>query len=130
MYGSNRNNSSNTRLLAAISLSSLLLTSCSSLELKNLGKSVATTGVTYVIAGPIPAIANAATSMAYDEIVPDSPEVTDIETKEQAVAYVAKEWSKDLLYGFLAFLLVTNIVVPWLTRRQGYAKAKDKYKNT
>jgi hypothetical protein len=62
--------------------------------------------------------------------VPDSPEVADIETKEQAVAYVAEAWSKDILYGFLAFLLITNIVVPWLTRRQGYAKAKNKYKST
>jgi len=81
-----------------------------------------------VIAGPIAGIGVLATAMAYDELVPDKPEVTDIETKEQAVAYVAEEWGKDLLYGFLAFLLVTNIVVPWLARRQGYAKAKNKYK--
>jgi hypothetical protein len=66
--------------------------------------------------------------MAYDEIVPDSPEVADIETKEQAVAFVATSWGKDALYGFLAFLLVTNIVVPWLTKRRGYNQAKQKYK--
>jgi len=106
----------------------ILFSGCSSLELRNAGKSVATTGVAYVIAGPIAGIGVLATAMAYDELVPDKPEVTDIETKEQAVAYVAEEWGKDLLYGFLAFLLVTNIAVPWLTRRQGYAKAKDKYK--
>ena len=116
--------------LTTLFISLMLLTSCASLDLRNLGKSAVTTGITYVVAGPIPAIANAATSMAYDELVPDSPEVADIETKEQAVAYVAEAWSKDILYGFLAFLLITNIVVPWLTRRQGYAKAKNKYKST
>jgi len=105
------------------------LSSCSSLELRNLGKSAATTGITYVVAGPIPAIANAATSMAYDEIVPDSPEVADIETKEQAVAYVAQSWGTDALWAFLAFLIITNIVVPWMTKRRGYNQAKDKYKN-
>ncbi len=114
----------------AIIIISLSLISCSSLELRNLGKSVATTGVTYVVAGPIPAIANAATSMAYDEIVPDSPEVADIETKEQAVAYVAESWGTDALWAFLAFLIITNIVVPWMTKRRGYNQAKEKYKDT
>ena len=114
--------------IAIIIISLSLLTGCSSLELRNLGKSVATTGVTYVVAGPIPAIANAATSMAYDEIVPDSPEVVDIETKEQAVAYVAQSWGTDALWAFLAFLIITNIVVPWMTKRRGYNQAKDKYK--
>ena len=116
--------------IAIIIISLSLLTGCSSLELRNLGKSVATTGVTYVVAGPIPAIANAATSMAYDEIVPDSPEVADIETKEQAVAYVAQSWGTDALWAFLAFLIITNIVVPWMTKRRGYNQAKDKYKQT
>ena len=114
----------------AIIIIALSLISCSSLELRNLGKSVATTGVTYVVAGPIPAIANAATSMAYDEIVPDSPEVADIETKEQAVAYVAQSWGTDALWAFLAFLIITNIVVPWMTKRRGYNQAKEKYKDT
>ena len=113
----------------AIIIISLSLISCSSLELRNLGKSAATTGITYVVAGPIPAIANAATSMAYDEIVPDSPEVADIETKEQAVAFVAQSWGTDALWAFLAFLIITNIVVPWMTKRRGYNQAKDKYKN-
>jgi len=116
--------------IAIIIISLSLLTGCSSLELRNLGKSVATTGVTYVVAGPIPAIANAATSMAYDEIVPDSPEVADIETKEQAVAFVAQSWGTDALWAFLAFLIITNIVVPWMTKRRGYNQAKDKYKQT
>ena len=105
----------------------LSLSSCSSLELRNLGKSGVSAGVAYAI-NPIAGVASLATSMAYDEIVPDSPEVADIETKEQAVAFVATSWGKDALYGFLAFLLITNVAVPWITRRQGYKKAKDKYK--
>lgn len=108
----------------------LTLTSCASLDLRNAGKSVASTGVAYVIGGPVVGIGVLATAMAYDELVPDSPKVADIETKEQAVAYVADSLIINSLYGFIAFLLITNIAVPWLTRRQGYAKAKNKYKNT
>jgi len=117
------------RLLATFILLTLL-TGCASLDIRNLGKSVVTTGVAYVIAGPLPAVANLATSMAYDEVVLDAEEtkVTDIQTKEQAVAHVADSLFMNALYGFIAFLLVTNVAVPWLTRRQGYAKAKDKYK--
>ena len=105
----------------------LSLSSCSSLELRNLGKSGVSAGIAYAI-NPLAGVATLATAMAYDEIVPDSPEVADIETKEQAVAFVATSWGKDALYGFLAFLLVTNIVVPWLTKRRGYNQAKQKYK--
>ena len=105
----------------------LSLSSCSSLELRNLGKSGVSAGIAYAI-NPLAGVATLATAMAYDEIVPDSPEVADIETKEQAVAFVATSWGKDALYGFLAFLLITNVAVPWITRRQGYKKAKDKYK--
>ena len=104
------------------------LSSCSSLELRNLGKSGASAGVAYAI-NPIAGVATLATAMAYDEIVPDSPEVADIETKEQAVAYVAQSWGTDALWAFLAFLIITNIVVPWMTKRCGYNQAKDKYKN-
>jgi len=104
------------------------LSSCSSLELRNLGKSGASAGVAYAI-NPIAGVATLATAMAYDEIVPDSPEVADIETKEQAVAFVAQSWGTDALWAFLAFLIITNIVVPWMTKRRGYNQAKDKYKN-
>jgi len=106
----------------------LSLSSCSSLELRNLGKSGASAGVAYAI-NPIAGVATLATAMAYDEIVPDSPEVADIETKEQAVAFVAQSWGTDALWAFLAFLIITNIVVPWMTKRRGYNQAKDKYKN-
>ena len=106
----------------------LSLSSCSSLELRNLGKSGASAGIAYAI-NPIAGVATLATAMAYDEIVPDEPKVADIETKEQAVAFVAQSWGTDALWAFLAFLIITNIVVPWMTKRRGYNQAKDKYKN-
>jgi hypothetical protein len=109
-------------------LSLTLLTGCSSLELRNLGKSGASAGIAYMI-NPIAGVATLATAMAYDEIVPDSPKVVDIETKEQAVAFVAQSWGTDILYAFIAFLLITNIVVPWMTKRRGYNQAKGKYKD-
>ena len=105
----------------------LSLSSCSSLELRNLGKSGASAGIAYAI-NPLAGVATLATAMAYDELVPDSPEVADIETKEQAVAFVAQSWGTDILYAFIAFLVITNLIGPWLARRSGYAKAKNKYK--
>jgi len=111
----------------AVVLSLTLLTGCSSLELRNLGKSGVSAGVAYAI-NPIAGVATLATAMAYDEIVPDSPEVADIETKEQAVAFVAQAWGTDILYAFIAFLLITNVIVPWFTKRRGYNQAKTKYK--
>jgi hypothetical protein len=113
----------------AVLFITLTLTSCASLDLRNAGKSAATTGVAYVIGGPIAGIGVLATAMAYDELVPDSPKVADIETKEQAVAYVADSLIINSLYGFIAFLLITNILVPWLAYRRSYIKAKNKYKN-
>ena len=111
----------------ALVLCLTLLTGCSSLELRNLGKSGVSAGVAYAI-NPIAGVATLATAMAYDEIVPDSPEVADIETKEQAVAFVAQAWGTDILYAFIAFLLITNVIVPWFTKRRGYNQAKTKYK--
>ena len=105
----------------------LSLSSCSSLELRNLGKSGVSAGIAYAI-NPIAGVATLATAMAYDEIVPDEPKVVDIETKEQAVAFVAQSWGTDILYAFIAFLLITNVVVPWVTKRRGYNQAKTKYK--
>jgi uncharacterized protein YceK len=51
-------------------LSLTLLTGCSSLELRNLGKSGASAGIAYMI-NPIAGVATLATAMAYDEIIPD-----------------------------------------------------------
>ena len=104
-----------------------LLTSCSSLKLRNLGKSGASAGVAYVI-NPIAGVAVLATAMAYDEIIPDEPNIDQIESKEQAVAFVAQAWGTDILYAFIAFLLITNVIVPWFTKRRGYNQAKTKYK--
>ena len=108
-------------------LSLTLLTGCSSLELRNLGKSGAAAGVAYMI-NPIAGVATLATAMAYDEIIPNEPNIDQIESKEQAVAFVAQSWGTDILYAFIAFLLITNVIVPWFTKRRGYNQAKTKYK--
>ena len=106
----------------------LLLSGCSSLEFRNIAKTGITTGVAYVIAGPIPAVANLATSMAYDELIPDSPSVETIESKEQATAYIAESLFMNALYAFIAWLVITLIAVPFISR-YGYNKAKAKYKS-
>ena len=105
----------------------LSLSSCSSLELRNLGKSGVSAGVAYAI-NPIAGVATLATAMAYDEIIPDEPNIDQIESKEQAVAFVAQSWGTDILYAFIAFLLITNVIVPWFTKKRGYNQAKGKYK--
>jgi len=106
----------------------LLLSGCSSLEFRNIAKTGITTGVAYAIAGPIPAIANLTTSMAYDELIPDSPQIADIKTKEQAAVHIATEWGMTALYAFIAYMVITLIAVPFI-RRWGYNDAKAKYKS-
>jgi len=108
----------------------MMATGCSSLKFKNVVKTGATTAVTYAIAGPIPAVANLATSVVVDEVLPEEKNVDDIETKEQAVAYVADSLFMYALYGFIAFLLITNVLTPILTRKWGYNEAKNKYRRT
>ena len=100
-------------ILAFLCLS--LLSGCESLKIRNLGKSGASAGV-----------ASLATSMAYDEIIPDQPSVEQIETKEQATAYIAESLFMNLLYGGIAYLIITLIAVPFI-RRWGYNQAKKKY---
>ena len=107
----------------------LSLSSCSSLELRNLGKSGASAGVAYAI-NPIAGVATLATAMAYDEIIPNEPNISEIKTSEQAVAFVATGLATDALYAFIAFLLITNVIVPWVTKRRGYNQAKSKYKES
>lgn len=104
------------------------LAGCQALELRNAGKTVATTGVTYAIAGPLPAVANVLTSMAYDEILPEEEELSEISTPEQAWAYAADKFLIYSLIGGIVFLLITNVLVPIITRQSGYNKAKRKYK--
>ena len=103
-----------------------LLTGCSSLELRNLGKSGASAGIAYAV-NPIAGVAVLATAMTYDEIIPDEPNIDQIETEEQAVAYVAESLFMNALYAFIAYLLITLIAVPFI-KRWGYNQAKDKYK--
>jgi len=112
--------------LTVLFITITLLTGCSSLKLRNLGKSVASSGVAYVV-NPIAGVAVLATSMAYDEIIPDEPSIDQIETEEQAVAFVAESLFMNLLYAFVAWLVITLIAVPYI-RRGGYNKAKAKYK--
>ena len=103
----------------------MMATGCSSLKFKNVVKTGATTAVTYAIAGPIPAVANLATSVVVDEVLPEEKNVDDIETKEQAVAYVA-----DSLFMYALYGLITNVLTPILTRKWGYNEAKNKYRRT
>jgi hypothetical protein len=115
-------------LLIALFIAFMMSTGCSSLKFKNIAKTGATTAVTYAIAGPIPAIANLATSVTVDEILPEEPKLDQIETKEQSAAYIADSLFMNSLYAFIAFLLITNIAVPYVTRRWGYNEAKNKYR--
>jgi nitrate/nitrite transporter NarK len=98
------------------------------MKFKNVAKTGTTTAVAYVVAGPIPAIANLATSITIDEILPEEPEIKDIKTKAQAVALVATSWGMNALYAFIAFLLITNVLTPLLTKKWGYNEAKNKYR--
>ena len=115
-------------LLIALFIAFMMSTGCSSLKFNNVAKTSATTAVTYAIAGPIPAIANLATSVTVDEILPEEKQIDDIKTKEQAVAFVADSFFMNALYAFIAFLLITNIAVPYVTRKWGYNEAKNKYR--
>jgi len=110
----------------ALVLCLTLLSGCNSFKLRNLGKSGASAGVAYVI-NPIAGVATLATSMAYDEIIPDQPSVDQIETEEQAVAYVAESLFMNALYAFIGYLVITLIAVPFI-RKWGYNDAKKKYK--
>jgi len=106
----------------------LLVAGCESIKFKNAVKTGATTAVTYAVAGPMPAVANLVVSAGVDEVLPEEKKVDNIKTKEQAVAFVADSLIMNSLYGFIAFLLITNIAVPYFTRRWGYNAAKNKYK--
>jgi hypothetical protein len=109
------------------------------LDPKNLIKTAATTGATYVVAGPIPAAVNAATSVAVDSVLPDDkPAISDIEAgnEEQLRAFMFANITETILYGVIGFLIFTNVVGPWAAQRRARRKAeqaaqdqrrKDKY---
>jgi hypothetical protein len=115
------------KIILAILLS-VTLFGCESLKFKNLAKTGATTAVTYAVAGGIPAISVLATSITVDEVLPKTNQVDDIKSKEQAVAFVADSFIVNALYAFIAFLLITNVLTPFISRKWGYNQAKAKYK--
>jgi len=115
------------KIILAILLS-VTLFGCESLKFKNLAKTSATTGAAYLIGGSIPAIANLATGITVDEVLPETNQVDDIKSKEQAVAFGADSFIVNALYAFIAFLLITNVLTPFISRKWGYNQAKAKYK--
>ena len=127
-------------VLLAISIGGCsLLGGVNALEPKNLIKTAATTGITYVVAGPIPALINAGTSVAVDTVLPDDkPAISDIEAgnEEQLRAFMFANLTETILYGIIGFLIFTNVVGPWAAQRRAKRKAemlaedkrrKDKY---
>jgi hypothetical protein len=103
-----------------------------SIKPRNAIKTAATTVVAYTIAGPVPAALNLASSVLVDEVLPPAePDVPEIDpgNKEQMWAYIWKETQEMILYGFIAFLLVTTIVAPWAVQRRARRKRKyDQYR--
>ena len=105
-----------------------MLSGFNALDPKNLIKTAATTGVTYVVAGPIPAIINAGTSIAVDSVLPeDKPAISDIEAgnEEQLRAYMFANLTETILYGVIGFLIFTNVVGPWAAQRRAKRKAEQ-----
>lgn len=98
-----------------------------SIILKNAGKTVVSTGVAAAVGGPYAGGAVLISSIAYDEIVPVEKTIAKVESKEQAVAYVAESLFMNALYAFVVYLIITLVAVPFIHRR-GYNNAKKKYK--
>jgi len=98
------------------------------LDPKNLIRTTATTGVTYVVAGPLAAAANAATSIAVDSVLPDDkPAIGDIEAgnEEQLRAYMFQNLTTTILYAVIGFLIFTNVIGPWAAQRRAKRKAEQ-----
>lgn len=93
-----------------------------------MGKSGASTVIAYGLGGVVPAVGVLASNIIYDEVIPAQDSVNDIETKEQAVAYVFEKAIVWSAIGFIAFLLISLVFAPILTKRWGYNEAKLKYK--
>jgi hypothetical protein len=107
-----------------------LIVSCSSIKGKNLIKTGASTAVTYAVAGPIPAIINLGTSIAVDELLPEpKPQIEDIKSNKQLVAYMWSEFKELILYGAIAFFAFTTVITPWAVQRRARRKRRyDQYK--
>ena len=105
-----------------------MLSGFNALDPKNLIKTAATTGITYVVAGPIPALINAGTSVAVDTVLPDDkPAISDIEAgnEEQLRAFMFANLTETILYGVIGFLIFTNVVGPWAAQRRAKRKAEQ-----
>ncbi len=108
----------------------IFLTSCSSLDTRNIIKTGVTTAVTSVIAGPVPAIANLVASVAVDEVLPEpGPKIEDIKSNKQLVAYMWSEFKEFILYGAIAFFAFTTVITPWAVQRRARRKRRyEQYK--
>jgi len=119
------------RILLLISLIGMVMLSsgCNSLGFKNAIKTGSTTAVTYAVAGPLPAILSLGTSVIVDEILPEDTSVKDVETTEQAVAYVFDKGFEYTLYGVIAFLLFTNVITPFFVQRRAIRRERYDYES-
>ena len=115
-------------LLITLAIAFMMTTGCNSLKFKPLVQNVATTGVAYALGGAIPAVVNAAVMVSTEELLEDDTSVEDIKTTPQAFAYVAEKGIESILWFGIIFLILSNILVPLITQKLGYAKAKAKYK--
>lgn len=114
----------------ALSISGCSFLDIKSLEPKNAIKTVATAGVVYAIAGPLPALAAVATGIAVDEVMPDDkPQITQIEAgnKEQMTAFIISNITDAILYGVLGFIAFIMVIGPWAADRRAKRKMKDQY---
>lgn len=104
----------------------LTLSGCESIKARNAIKTGATTAVTYAVAGPIPALINLGTSIVVDEVLPEENVISDIEkgNKEQMFAFITNKILIYVLYGFIGFLVFTNILGPWAAQRRARRQMK------
>ena len=113
-----------------ILLALVLLSSCSLLKVigepEQVIKNVAITGVAYAVGGWIPATAVAVTAITVDKVLPDpEPQISEITNEVQMKTYLLANLTDQILYGFIAALLIFLVVVPWASQRR--AKRKMKY---
>jgi len=87
--------------------------------------------VTYAVAEPLPAIINLGTSIVVDEVLPEpKPQIEDIKSNKQLVAYIWSEFKTMILYGAIIFLAFTTVITPWAVQRRARRKRKyDQYKH-
>jgi len=93
-----------------------------------MGKSGASTVIAYGLGGVVPAVGVLASNIIYDEVIPAKNKVSSLKSPEQAVAYVFEKAIVWSAIGFIAFLLISLVFAPILTKRWGYNEAKLKYK--